>query len=85
VEILFEKGGKVIERWDGEGNWKKFVYRSEKKIERVVVDPHEKFLLDANRLNNSFFLRRNKNLFIKAFTLWHALIEEFFQNLSFFI
>ncbi len=85
VEILFEKGGKVIERWDGEGNWKKFVYSSEKKIEKVVVDPHEKFLLDANRLNNSFFLRRNKNLFFKAFTLWHALIEEFFQNLSFFI
>lgn len=85
VEIFFEKGNKAIERWVGEGNWKKFVYKSEKKIEKVVIDPHKKFLLDANRFNNSFFLRRNKNTFLKALTLWHVLIEEFFQNLSFFI
>ncbi len=85
IEILFEKGDKVIERWDGEGNWKKFVYRSEKKMEKVLIDPHKKFLLDENRFNNSFFLRRNKNAFLKALTLWHGLIEEFFHNLSFFI
>ncbi len=85
IEILFENGDKVIERWDGEGNWKKFVYRSGKKMEKVLIDPHKKFLLDENRFNNSFFLRRNKNTFLKALTLWHGLIEEFFHNLSFFI
>lgn len=85
VEIFFEKGDKIIERWDGEGNWKRLVYKSEKKIEKVVIDPHKKFLLDANRFNNSFFLKRNKNAFLKALALWHVLIQEFFQNLSFFI
>ncbi len=85
VEIFFADGNKVMEKWDGEGNWKRFVYKGTKKIEKVVIDPHEKFLLDEDRFNNSFLLKRRKIPFVKALTFWHVLIEKFLHDLSFFI
>lgn len=83
VEIFFKGGYKVIERWDGEGNWKRFLFKG--KIEKVVIDPYEKFLLDENRFNNSMLVKKRKAPFLKALALWNILIEEFLHNLLFFI
>lgn len=85
VEISFEGGYKIVERWSGDGNWKRFVYKGQGGIEKVVIDPYEKFLLDENRFNNSMLVKKRKVPFLKALALWNVLIEEFFHNLLFFI
>lgn len=85
VEISFEGGYKVIERWNGDGNWKRFFFKGQGRVEKVVIDPYEKFLLDENRFNNSMLVKKRRASLLKALVLWNVLTEEFLHNLLFFI
>lgn len=85
IEISWENGEKILERWDGNGNWKRFSYVGKSKIIKVVIDPLDKFLLDENRFNNSFCLKIKKKSLLKVFVIWHIILGKFFHNLSFFI
>lgn len=85
IEISLENGKKFLERWDGDGNWKRFSYRGESRIKKVVIDPYNKFLLDNNRFNNSISLEERKKSFLKALILWNVLMGKFLHNLTFFI
>lgn len=84
IEVIFDDGNKILEKWDGNGKWKRFTYRGN-KIKRVSIDPYKKFLLDENMFNNTVFSDEKRKPFIKALILWNILIEQFFHNLSFFI
>ncbi len=85
VEIHFEGGEKVMEKWNGEGNWKRYAYIGNNKIEKVIIDPYQKFIMDSNRFNNSFLTKKNYLSLSKAFALFCILLGEFLHNLSFFI
>ncbi len=85
IEVSFKDGKKIMERWDGKGNWVKFIYKRDSEINKVVIDPHQKFLLDGNIFNNSLLLKKNRASFFKVMAIWYVLIEEFFHNLCFFI
>ncbi|MGQ9618662.1 MAG: hypothetical protein ACUVUG_06855, partial [Candidatus Aminicenantia bacterium] len=85
VEIVFENGSRSIEKWDGVGNWKRFVYKGKDRIVKVVIDPHEKFLIDSNRFNNSFSIKKGTLPFIKSLILWLIWIGEFLHNLVLFV
>ncbi|RMI17304.1 MAG: M1 family peptidase [Calditrichaeota bacterium] len=53
VEIVFDNGEVVRERWDGKGLWKKFHYLKPAKIVSATVDPDRKVVMDVNFTNNS--------------------------------
>ena len=56
VLIRLTDGSEIRERWPGDRSWKRYVFYSDAKVERVVLDPDNKILLDANRFNNSYIV-----------------------------
>ena len=53
VEVRFDDGSAVHERWDGQDRWQRFEYTGEQRVDAAVVDPDHTTPLDANLLNNS--------------------------------
>jgi len=87
VEVLIEfKGGKkILEKWDGQYRWKKFVYKTPVKINRAVVDPDFTYVLDINRTNNSFLIKPKKTGLYKwamNWMLWLQHAMELFTKLG---
>jgi len=53
VQVRFDDGSAVHERWDGQDRWQRFEYTGEQRVDSAVVDPDRTTPLDANLLNNS--------------------------------
>ena len=74
-------GEEVRERWGGSYRWVRFTYETDEELERVVVDPDNRLIVDRNRTNNSFVveperradLRWALKLFLVLQNLWHTL------------
>lgn len=76
ILIEFEKGEKILEKWDGKERWKRLVYIKPDKLRSARLDPEAKILLDVNFKNNSLLAKRNRLSSIK-----YALKTMFsFQN-----
>ncbi len=78
VLIVFEDGREIRETWDGQYRWKKFMYKSPVRINKAVVDPEFKLVLDVNRTNNSMMRKPNRLALLKWVSNWliwfqHAL------------
>jgi hypothetical protein len=83
VEVLvrFTDGEEVREQWDGSYRWVRFTYEGHARLERVVVDPGDRLVIDRNRANNSFVaeperradLRWALKLFLMIQNLWQTL------------
>jgi len=52
VELTFADGTTRRERWDGEGEWKRFAWRGPVALRAAVVDPDDRVLVDQDRENN---------------------------------
>lgn len=52
LEMTFENGEKLREKWDGAELWKKYTYVKPARLVSATVDPDEKIPLDANFTNN---------------------------------
>ncbi len=59
VDVEFEDGSRVVEKWDGEDRWIRYAYERAARVTRVVVDPSRDLVLDINRTNNSW-LQKSK-------------------------
>jgi hypothetical protein len=53
VEINFDNGEKVRERWDGKDRWIMYEYEKPAELVSATVDPDNKIPLDVNFCNNS--------------------------------
>jgi len=53
VEMEFENGEKIREKWDGKDLWVKYKYLKPVKLVKAVVDPDKKIPLDLNWKNNT--------------------------------
>lgn len=53
LEMVFENGEKIHERWDGQELWMKYSYIKSTKLVSATVDPDYKIPLDINLINNS--------------------------------
>ena len=55
VEVLIQQadGMKRMEVWDGQERWKKYEFCSPTPVERVIVDPEHKLVMDVDWNNNS--------------------------------
>jgi hypothetical protein len=52
VELAFEDGSTLRERWDGAGEWKRIATSGASTLRAVVVDPDRRVTIDANLENN---------------------------------
>lgn len=57
LEVVFDNGERIRERWDGKSLWKKFRYVKPAKLVSAEIDPERKVVLDVNYTNNSQALR----------------------------
>jgi hypothetical protein len=53
VEVTFDDGTRIRERWNGKGRAIDFQYRRAERVASAVVDPDNVLLIDTNRANNS--------------------------------
>ena len=53
IEMVFENGEKIREKWDGADTWKKFEYVKPSKLASATIDPDKKIPLDLNWKNNT--------------------------------
>jgi Peptidase family M1 domain len=70
VEIVFDDGTRLRERWDGVDRWTKFTYTRNAKIVSAEIDPGHAVLLDANFFNNSYTTRWDPTPARKLTNLW---------------
>ena len=73
VEIIFDDGTHVRERWDGVDRWTKFTYTRNAKVVSAEIDPDHTILLDANLFNNSYTTKWNPIPARKLTNLWLSL------------
>jgi Peptidase family M1 domain len=70
VEIVFDDGTRVRERWDGIDRWTKFTYSRNAKVVSAEIDPDHTILLDTNLFNNSYTTTPNPIPARKLTNLW---------------
>jgi len=82
VEIRFDNGEKVRERWDGQDRWVRFNYQKKAKIESVEIDPDHKIQLDRDNFNNSRTVEPNLAPTRKLANYWSFVMQLFSQFLA---
>jgi len=82
IEIKFDNGEKVRERWNGRDRWIKYSYQKMAKIESVEVDPDHKIAFDRNNFNNSRTAKPNGAAASKLANYWIFLAQFFAQFLA---
>ena len=70
VEIIFDDGTRLRERWNGVDRWTKFTYTRNAKIISAEIDPDHTVLLDSNFFNNSYTTVSNPIPARKITNLW---------------
>jgi hypothetical protein len=53
IDVRFENGENVRERWDGQDRWVRYEFEKKAKVASVVLDPEHKIQLDRDNFNNS--------------------------------
>ncbi|MGA8438702.1 MAG: M1 family metallopeptidase [Candidatus Sulfotelmatobacter sp.] len=82
VEIKFDNGEKVRERWDGVSRWTKFTYEKKAKVESAEIDPDDKIQIDRNDFNNSYTAEANAKPARKLENYWMFLTQWVAQALT---
>ena len=70
VEVKFDNGERVREKWDGRDRWVRFSYDKKAKIVSAEVDPEHRVWLDKDRFNNSQTAEPNRAATRKLATYW---------------
>lgn len=77
VQVTFENGERVRERWDGRDRWKALKFTRASRARAAEVDPDHVLLLDINATNNSRSLEPHVDA---ASTKWSLQWLVWFQN-----
>jgi len=85
VEIKFDNGEKVRERWDGQDRWVRFEYQKRAKVVSAEIDPDHKIYLDRNNFNNSYTVEPNTAPGSKLVNYWVFVTQFFAQFLSWWL
>jgi len=85
VEIKFDNGDKIRERWDGQDRWVRYGYQKKAKIESVEVDPGHKINFDRNNFNNSQTAEANGGPARKLTNYWTCISQFCAQLLAWWL
>ncbi|MBI3782513.1 MAG: M1 family metallopeptidase [Deltaproteobacteria bacterium] len=77
VQVVFDDGTQINERWDGQESWKRFEYTGPQRVEWAVVDPERKIPIDVNLINNSRMRSSGTRGIVRVTSRWAF----WFQNL----
>ncbi len=80
VQVVFDDGSSVMEKWDGRERWKRFEYTGPQRVEWALVDPNQRLVLDVNFLNNSRMRAAATRGVVRVVGRWTF----WFQNLLYF-
>ena len=81
VEIVFEDGTRLREKWDGVDRWKKFTYVRNSKVASAEIDPDHALLLDVDLFNNSYTEKADGVPAGKLTSIW-ASMQQFIGQLA---
>jgi len=84
IQIFFEDGRETTITWDGQYRWKRYAFSGPAKIEKVLVDPDFKLVLDTNRTNNSRTLKAPKLAPLKWTSNWMLWLQHALEFLNLF-
>jgi hypothetical protein len=75
MRMALDNGETVNEEWDGRERWIKYEYTKTSRVKSVVIDPHNKILLDGSFADNSYVSKPAALPFVK----WFANLVFWFQ------
>jgi hypothetical protein len=76
VEVRFDDGGKVRERWDGKDRWTRYTYERRARLLSAEVDPDHKIWLDRDLFNDSRRLTPERSASHKLENLWLVFTQQ---------
>ncbi len=82
VEIQFDNGEKIRERWDGASRWTKFTYEKNAKVTSAEIDPDHTVQIDRNNFNNSYVVEANTKPTTKVTNYWVFVTQWLAQALA---
>jgi len=85
IQVHFENGDEIIEKWDGEESLKTYFYTGTNKVTWAKVDYLDKILIDINRNNNSFTLENNNLAYLKYTNKFLFWLQNFIQTIGFLV
>jgi hypothetical protein len=85
VEIVFDDGTRVRERWDGVDRWKKLSYVRTARVASAEIDPDRAVLLDVDLFNNSYTAKANGVPARKLANLWASMQQLIAQLVSWMV
>jgi hypothetical protein len=86
VEVTFEDGETVRERWLGRDRWRAFVFERRVKARSAVVDPDRVLLLDVDITNNSYALEPRAGRAATTWALeWMVWLQDLLMVYAFFV
>ncbi|HHM21839.1 MAG TPA: M1 family peptidase [Bacteroidetes bacterium] len=85
VEIVFDDGSVITEKWDGAAWRKSFKYTRKEKIISAHIDPRQKIYLDLDLNNNSLTIAPQKAPLIKIMAKTVSFIQHIMQTIGFLI
>jgi len=86
LEVRFEDGSRLRERWDGRDRWKAFTFERPSKATSAVVDPDRVLLLDVNTTNNSATLGPAARAAATKWSLaWLVWVQDLLMTYGFFV
>ena len=75
VEVKFDNGEKVRERWDGQSRWIRYSYVKKAKAVSAEIDPDHTVQIDRNDFNNSKTVESNGKPAHKLANYWLFLTQ----------
>ena len=85
VEMVFEDGTTILEKWDGFDRRNTFNYTGDKKLVSVHIDPKQKIQLDLDLNNNSLTVAPRKMPLFKIAAKAIFWIQNALQTVGFFV
>ena len=82
IEINFDNGEEVHERWDGRDRWIRYVYRKPAKIVSAEIDPSHAVRLDKDFFNNSRTAEAHPQASLKIANYWLIVTQFLAQALA---
>jgi hypothetical protein len=85
VEIKFDNGERVRERWDAQDRWVRYQYQKKAKVESVEVDPDHKLQFNRDNFKANYLAKPNTAPASKLVHYWEFISEFGAQLLAWFL
>ena len=82
VEVRFDDGATVREKWDGRDRWVRYTYDRKARAVSAQVDPEGKVWLDRSILNNGLAIAADPRATRKLANRWLFLTQLLGQCLA---